>query len=113
MKDHKWGIFMGNTRSDTYDAGLHFIGQSPVIWPQLMKKATSKCQKEKKVIFVITEPFVLVINGMEGRGYGLRHGDNLKEFLRTGMKVIAVAMVVVRNLDKTIIKFSSSHIMMH
>lgn len=52
------------------------------------------------------------LKGMEGRDYRLRHGDNLEEFLRTGMKVI-VAMVVVRKLDKTIIKFSSSHIMMH
>lgn len=104
---------MGNTGSDMHDAGLHFIGQSPVIWPQLMPKATSKCQKEKKVNLVITELFVFAINEMEGRGHGLRHGDNLKEFLRTGMKVIAVAIVVVRELDKTIIIFSSSHIMMH
>lgn len=54
---------MGNTGSDMYDAGLHFIGQSPVTWPQLMKKATCKCQKEKKVNLVITEFFVFAIKG--------------------------------------------------
>lgn len=106
---------MGNTGSDMHDAGLHFIDQSPVIWPQLMPKATSNYQEEKKVNLVITELSVFAINEMEGRGNGLRHGDNLEEFLRTSMKIIAVAIAVVliKELDKTIIIFSSSHKVIH
>ena len=63
---------------------------------------------------VITELFAFSTNRREGRGHGPRQEDNLEEFLRTGTKSMAVAMAVVRELDKTLIKFRSySHIITH
>lgn len=61
------------------------------------------CPEGKENEWVIAQLFVFAIDRMEGRGHGLRHGD-LEEFLRTGAKVIAVAMGVVRELDKTVVK---------
>lgn len=90
-----------------HDAGLHFIGQNPAMWPQLIAQSVNAvllcAQKEKKMNVVIAQLSVFAINRMEGRGHGLRHGD-LEEFLRTGAKVIVVAMGVVRESDKTVVR---------
>lgn len=99
---------MGHAGSGMHDVGLDFIGQNSVIWPQLTAKATDVihlcAQKEMKMNLMIAQLFVFTIDTMEGRGHGLRHGDDLEEFLRTGAKIIAVAMGVVRELDKTAVK---------
>lgn len=63
---------------------------------------------------VTTQLFVFAIDRMEGRGHGLSQGNNLGEFMRTGTKVIAVAISAGREFDKPIMKLRSySHITMH
>lgn len=56
---------------------------------------------------VTTQLFVFAIDRMEGRGHGLKQGDHLGEFIRTGTKVIAVAIGIGRELFKTIMKVKS------
>lgn len=53
---------MGHTGSGMHGVGLHFIGQNPVIWSQVMAKAMNVihlcAQKEKKMNLVIVQLFV-------------------------------------------------------
>lgn len=51
--------------------------------------------------------FVSAIDRMEGRSHELRQGNNLGEFMRTGTKVIAVAIGARREFDKPIMKLRS------
>ena len=66
-----------------------------------------RAQKEKEMNLVTTQLFVFATDRMEGRSHGLRHGDRLGEFMRTGTKVIAVAIGIGRELFKTIMKLRS------
>lgn len=87
---------MGHTESGMHDVSLDFIGQKPVMWPQIIAKAENVIclciQKEKRMNLVIAQLFIFAIHNREGKGHGLRLGDNLEEFLRIGTKVIAMAM---------------------
>lgn len=96
VEDQKWETFMGHTESSMHDVSLDFIGQNPVMWPQLIAKAENVIclciQKEKRMNLVFAQLFIFAIHNREGKGHGLRLRDNLEEFLRIGTKVIAMAM---------------------
>ena len=81
------------------------------MWLQVTAKGDeyylSGCPEEKGNESGDHTIFVSAIDRMEGRSHGLRPGNNLGEFMRTGTKVIAVAIGARREFGKPIMKLRS------
>lgn len=73
---------------------------------QVMNIIHLGAQRKREMNLVTTQFFVSAIDRMEG-SHELRQGNNLGEFMRTGTKVIAVAIGARREFDKPIMKLRS------